>query len=110
MNIADYISVDSNLCLDKPCFKGTIIMVYLVLDLLEAGVTVEDIGPKYYPQLTRKHFEAAQHYASLQIEPENIPIKLLCDENVLLQRSLQHSKNGVLTILVRFFQHTCKSA
>ena len=40
-------------------------MVYLVLDLLEAGVSPEEItGPEYYPQLTRKHIEAALHYAS----------------------------------------------
>ncbi|MBI3627359.1 MAG: DUF433 domain-containing protein [Candidatus Sungbacteria bacterium] len=40
------------------------IMVYLVLGLLEAGVPVEEIiGPDYYPQLTRKHVEAALHYA-----------------------------------------------
>jgi len=39
-------------------------MVYLVLELLEAGVPVEQIiGPDYYPQLTRKHIEAALHYA-----------------------------------------------
>ena len=40
-------------------------MVYLVLDLLEAGVPTEEIiGPDYYPQLTRKHIEAALRYAS----------------------------------------------
>jgi uncharacterized protein (DUF433 family) len=65
MNIADYIAVDPNVCHGKPCFKGTRIMVYLVLELLETGVPTEEIiGPKYYPQLTRKHIEAALHYAS----------------------------------------------
>ena len=65
MEIQDYISVDPRICHGKPCFKGTRIMVYLVLELLEAGVPVEEIiGPNYYPQLTRKHIEAALHYAS----------------------------------------------
>jgi len=65
MDIKDYISVDPHICHGKPCFKGTRIMVYLVLELLEAGVPVEEIiGPDYYPQLTRKHIEAALHYAS----------------------------------------------
>jgi len=65
LDIRDYISVDPHICHGKPCFKGTRIMVYLVLELLEAGVPVEEIiGPDYYPQLTRKHVEAALHYAS----------------------------------------------
>lgn len=39
-------------------------MVYLVIELLEAGVTPEEIvGKDYYPNLTRKHIEAALHYA-----------------------------------------------
>lgn len=64
MNIAAYITTDPNVCHGKPCFKGTRIMVYLVLELLEAGVPVEEIiGRNYYPQLTRKHIEAALHYA-----------------------------------------------
>ena len=65
MNVADYITVDPNICHGKPRFKGTRIMVYLVLELLESGVSIEEItGPNYYPQLTRKHIEAALHYAS----------------------------------------------
>lgn len=64
INIANYIAVNPLICHGKPCFKGTRIMVYLVLELLEAGVPVEEIiGPNYYPQLTRKHIEAALHYA-----------------------------------------------
>lgn len=64
MNIANYIAVDPKVCHGKPCFKGTRVMVYLVLGLLEAGVpTDEIIGPQYYPQLTRKHIEAALNYA-----------------------------------------------
>lgn len=65
MNINDYITVNPNICHGKPCFKRTRIMAYLVLDLLEAGIPVEDIiGPNYYPQLTRKHIEATLRYAS----------------------------------------------
>jgi uncharacterized protein (DUF433 family) len=64
INIADYITVDPTICHGKPCFKGTRIMVYLVLELLEAGITVEEIiGRRYYPQLTKKHVAAALHYA-----------------------------------------------
>lgn len=65
INIAKYITVDPRVCHGKPCFKGTRIMVYLVLELLEAGVPIKEIiGANYYPQLTKKHIEAALHYAS----------------------------------------------
>ena len=65
MNIHDYITVDPNICHGKPCFKGTRIMVHLVLDLMEEGVSIENItGPDYYPQLTEDHVRAALHYAS----------------------------------------------
>jgi uncharacterized protein (DUF433 family) len=65
LDVRDYISVDPRICHGKPCFKGTRIMVYLVLEMLEAGATVEEIiSADYYPQLTRKHIEAALHYAS----------------------------------------------
>lgn len=61
----DYITVDPRICHGKPCFKGTRIMVYLVLELLEAGLPVEEIiNQKNYPDLTREHVEAALHYAS----------------------------------------------
>lgn len=40
-------------------------MVHLILELLEAGVSIEEIiGPNYYPQITRRHIEAALRYAS----------------------------------------------
>mgnify|MGYP001570466833 CR=1 FL=1 len=65
INVTDYITVDPRMCHGKPCFKGTRIMVHLVLELLEAGVSQEEIiGEKYYPQLTRKHIAAALHYAA----------------------------------------------
>ena len=33
-------------------------MIYLVLELLEAGVSMEDIVSKYYPQITEEHIKA----------------------------------------------------
>ena len=64
IDVTYYITVNPAVCHGKPCFKGTRVMVYLVLELLEAGVPPEEIiGPRYYPKLTRKHIEAALHYA-----------------------------------------------
>jgi len=64
IHLGDYIAVDPLVCHGKPCFKGTRIMVHLILELLEAGLPVKEItGPAYYPQLTKNHIAAALHYA-----------------------------------------------
>ncbi|MFC1674906.1 DUF433 domain-containing protein [Candidatus Omnitrophota bacterium] len=39
-------------------------MVYLVLEMLEEEETAEDIIKKAYPQITKKHIQAALHYAA----------------------------------------------
>ena len=61
MKIEQYISVDPNVCHGKPCFKGTRIMVYIVLELLEAGETPEQIL-KTYPTLTTRAIRAVYRY------------------------------------------------
>ncbi len=63
MDITKYISVDPNICHGKPCFKGTRVMVYLVLQLLAAGETPDDIIKNAYPSLNKKHIIAALRYA-----------------------------------------------
>ena len=62
MSIRDYISVNPDICHGKPCFKGTRIMVYLVLDMLEVGATNADIQ-EAYPGLTPQHVKAALEFA-----------------------------------------------
>ena len=63
IDVYRYIAVDPRVCHGKPCFRGTRVMVHLALELLEAGVPMERIiGPDYYPQLTKKHIQAAFHY------------------------------------------------
>ena len=60
-----YIGVDPQIHHGKPCFRGTRIPVYVVLELLEGGATPETIvGPDYYPQLTPTHVRAALHFAA----------------------------------------------
>lgn len=63
-NYTRYISVDPRICHGQPCFKGTRILVYLVLEMLEDGEMPDDIIKKAYPQLTKKHIQAALHYAA----------------------------------------------
>jgi uncharacterized protein (DUF433 family) len=60
-----YITVDPDVQHGKPCFRGTRIPVYVVLELLEGGSLVDQIvGPDYYPNLSREHVKAALHFAA----------------------------------------------
>jgi len=73
INIPDYISLDPKICHGQACFKvngkPTRIMVYLILELLEAGETPEQIL-KSYPQLTKEHIRAALHIAAEMFKTE----------------------------------------
>ena len=61
--INKYIVVDSDICHGKLTFKGTRIMVYLVLEMLEDGASVQEIL-EAYPSLTKEHVKAALHYVA----------------------------------------------
>lgn len=63
VEINRFIVADPEICHGKPTFKGTRVMVYLVLEMLESGATIEEITSAY-PSLTRKHVEAALDFAA----------------------------------------------
>ena len=68
MNINKYISVDPKISFGKPCFRGTRVNVATILELLEAGVDMDElVCDDYYPQLTKRHIQAALHYAAVLI-------------------------------------------
>lgn len=69
MNLESYISVDPDVCHGKPCFKGSRIMVSIILEQLEAGQTVPQII-EAYPKLTPAHIQAALHLASQVLDNE----------------------------------------
>lgn len=69
MKVSDYITVDREVCHGKPCFKGTRIMVSSILELLEAGETIQKIL-EAYPTLTPQHVQAGLHLASELLESE----------------------------------------
>ena len=69
MRIKDYIATNPDICHGQPCFKGTRIMIYLVLELLEADENPEQII-KGYPELTKTHIKAALHFAADMIKSE----------------------------------------
>jgi uncharacterized protein (DUF433 family) len=73
-DLLDRISVDPTVCHGQPCIKGTRIMVYLVLELLESGLTPERIIKEYYPQVSKQDVDACLHYAaSLIRDAEFVP-------------------------------------
>ena len=67
VNLEDFISVHPDICHGKPCFKGTRIMVYLVLEMLEDGASADEIL-QAYPDLSAEHIKAALHYAAKVLE------------------------------------------
>ncbi len=55
----------------KPVIKGTRIPVYLILDMLANGMSVEEIL-KEYPELTEEDIKDALKYASQILSKEGI--------------------------------------
>ena len=49
----------------KPCFIGTRIAVYDVLDYLATGMTTEEIV-RDFPELTERHIRAAIEFAAMR--------------------------------------------
>ena len=70
-----YIEKNPNICGGKPIFKGTRIPIYIVLDLLSVGESIDSILNNY-PQLNRKAILEAIKYASklTRLEEELIEI------------------------------------
>lgn len=72
--LLERITVDPEVCHGQPCIRGTRIMVYLILELLEAGISPEQIVRDYYPQLTKEDIEACLHYATTLVrDAEYVP-------------------------------------
>jgi uncharacterized protein (DUF433 family) len=67
------ISIDPKIMHGKPCVKGTRIPVYMILDLLAAGITPEKIiSEDYYPDLTLEDIYACVAFANQYVKNEEI--------------------------------------
>ena len=62
-SLLERISIDPNVCFGKPCIRGTRLWVSLLLDLLAAGTTIEELLAEY-PQLQREDVLAAIAYGA----------------------------------------------
>ena len=63
MRWQDHITVDPETCHGQACFKGTRILVTVVLDNIAAGIPHEDLL-RDYPGLTEDGIRAALAYAA----------------------------------------------
>jgi uncharacterized protein (DUF433 family) len=66
------IVIDPKIYGGKPCIRGTRIAVTMVLELLEDGLTFEQILKDYYPQLKTGDIMACLEYARAVVEGEDI--------------------------------------
>ena len=69
------ISVDPNICFGKPCIKGHRIWVSLILDLLAAGESIEQVLESY-PQLTRQDILACIAYGAAMSRENKLKVEI----------------------------------
>lgn len=72
MLISPRITIDPNICHQKPCIAKHRIPVYMILELVAAGISFDEIIQKYYPVLSREDITACIQYAQHVIEPEPV--------------------------------------
>jgi len=71
------IAVNPNIHFGKPCIAGTRIPVQSVLELLNEGLSFEEIIRKYYPDLTVVDIQACIEYAIALVASEDIHLNVV---------------------------------
>ena len=71
MELPPFIEAKQDVMMGKPCFAGTRIPVYIVLEKLAAGENEGQILSAY-PQLRPEHVKAALQYAAQLASDEDI--------------------------------------
>lgn len=66
------IVVSPKICHGKPVIKGTRIMVWQILDLLENGCSYDEIIKNYFPGINKEDIKACIHYANSVVKNEDI--------------------------------------
>lgn len=66
------ITIDPEVVHGKPVIAGTRIMVYQVLELLEAGKTFDQIIKDYFPDITKEDIRACIRFANELLKNEEI--------------------------------------
>jgi uncharacterized protein (DUF433 family) len=73
MDLTTIIEVRGGVRSGKPCFKGTRITVYDVLEYLAGGMTPDEIVADF-PDLTDRHVRAALEFAALREHRLAVPV------------------------------------
>ena len=66
------IAVDPKIHFGKPCVAGTRITVQAVLELLDEGLSFDEIIRDYYPDLTVDDIHACIQYAIALVAAEDV--------------------------------------
>ena len=66
------ITVDMKICHGKPAIRKTRIMVWQILDLLEDGLTFDQIITDYFPQISKEDIKACIEYANQLVKNEDV--------------------------------------
>ena len=66
------ITVNPKILGGKPCVRGTRIPVTMILELLEDGLSFDEIIRNYYPQLQREDIQACLEYAKVVVDGEEV--------------------------------------
>ncbi len=74
-NLLSRITINPNICSGKPCIKGHRIWVSLILDLLAAGETIEEILLAY-PSISREDILACIAYGAEMARDSYVEIPL----------------------------------
>jgi uncharacterized protein (DUF433 family) len=69
MREKERITIDPKICFGKPHIKGTRIYISLILEMLEVGLSFEEIIEEY-PHLTKEDIVAAIRYARELVEKQ----------------------------------------
>ena len=72
----NHIMVDNKIHFGKPCITGTRITVENVLELIEEGISFENIIKNYYPDLKIEDIKACVQYAVDTIRSEEIFVEI----------------------------------
>ncbi|MBI4700393.1 MAG: DUF433 domain-containing protein [Deltaproteobacteria bacterium] len=75
LDLLAHISIDPRVCHGKPCVKGTRVMVWLVVQCLANGDTVEQIL-EAYPSLGREDVQACLAYAAELTRERVLPVEV----------------------------------
>ena len=68
------IVVDNKIHFGQPCIAGTRVPVYCILELVQQGITFEEIVSKYYPDITIEDAKACVEYAADLVKSEEVHI------------------------------------